>query len=420
MESPNKNMKLLIVDDNPNNLFSFEAALKSPGLEIMAAPSGVEALQILIAHPDISLILMDVQMPGMDGFETAELIRGQRMFKELPILFITAVYRSDDFARRSFDVGAFDYITKPVDSGVLKSKVQVFLTLQQQKLQLGEANAALQAEIIERKQAAAGLVEANARATEMMAELERSNTELEQFAYVASHDLQEPLALVTSFLQLLQRRYKGQLDSEADEFIDFAVNNAARMKMLISDLLAYSQVGTHGREFEPIDADAALDQAVTNLQLTIEKSNAKITRDALPSVKGDFVQMTQLFQNLIGNALKFRNEKYPVVHISAKKNSKVLAQNSEQAQTLADWTFSVQDNGIGLDSQYSERIFTIFQRLHTREEYSGTGIGLAICKKIVERHGGHMWVESEEGQGATFYFTLPIEELALANVPLTA
>ena len=392
MELPNKNMKLLIVADKPNNLFSFEAILKTPELEIVTTMSGEEALQILIAQPDISLILMEVQMPGIDGFEIAELIRGQRKFQELPILFITTVYQSEDFARRSFDSGAFDYITKPVNSSVLKSKVQVFLTLQRQKNQLAKANAELQAEIIERKKAAAGLVAANARAAVTMAELERSNEELEQFAYVASHDLQEPLTIVINYLQLLQRIYQGQLDSKADEFIDYAVVGANRMKALINDLLAYTRVGTRG--YEPTDCDVVLDQAVTNLQVTIEKSGAEVTRDPLPSVMGDALQLTQVFQNLIDNALKFHNEQPPVVHISAKKTSAV-------------WTFSIQDNGIGLDSRFAERIFAIFQRLHTREEYSGTGIGLAVTKKIVERHGGRIWVESEVGKGTTFHFTLP-------------
>jgi len=226
------------------------------------------------------------------------------------------------------------------------------------------------------------------------AELRRSNAELEQFAYVASHDLQEPLRMVSSFVQLLAQRYQGQLDADADEFIGYAVDGANRMKRLISDLLAYSRVGTRGQALTPTASEAALQAAVDNLQAAISDSQAVITHTPLPSVLADHGQLAQLFQNLIGNALRFHSDQPPRVHITAV------------AQDRA-WLFSVADNGIGLDMQYAERIFVIFQRLHGKDQFPGTGIGLAICKKIVERHGGRLWVESQPGQGATFYFTLP-------------
>jgi PAS domain S-box-containing protein len=227
-------------------------------------------------------------------------------------------------------------------------------------------------------------------------ELARSNTELEQFAYVASHDLQEPLRMVSSYTQLLARRYKGKLGSDADDFITYAVDGAARMQTLIQDLLAYSRVGTKGREFVPTDCERLLDRVLGDLKVAIEESGAVVSRDALPIVRADETQIGQLLQNLIGNALKFRNQEPPHVQVSSKRNGK-------------EWIFSVRDNGIGIDSQYAERIFVIFQRLHRREEYPGTGIGLAVCKKIVERHGGRIWVESNPEKGATFYFTLPTQ-----------
>jgi signal transduction histidine kinase len=224
-------------------------------------------------------------------------------------------------------------------------------------------------------------------------ELARSNKDLEQFAYVASHDLQEPLRMVTSYLQLLVKRYGGKLDADANEFIDFAVDGAVRMRKLINDLLAYSRVGTQGKELSPTDCEAVLVQSINDLKIIIEENGAHVTHDPLPTVMADRPQLGQLFQNLIGNAIKFRGNEPPRVHISASRNG-------------SGWVFSVRDNGIGIPSECSERIFIIFQRLHNREEYAGTGIGLAICKKIVERHGGHIWVESEVGKGTTFRFSL--------------
>jgi PAS domain S-box-containing protein len=227
-------------------------------------------------------------------------------------------------------------------------------------------------------------------------ELRRSNAELEQFAYVASHDLQEPLRMITSYLQLIEQRFAGQLDSDAREFIGFAVDGAARMKNLINDLLTYSRVQRARLEFELVSMESVLSQVKSNLRLAIEEYNAQITNDPLPEITANEGQMIQLIQNLIGNALKFRRELPPKIHVSAERGK-------------TNWTFVVQDNGIGIDEEYKERIFVIFQRLHGRDQHPGTGIGLAVCKKIVERHNGRIWVESKVGEGSTFYFTLPIK-----------
>ena len=227
-----------------------------------------------------------------------------------------------------------------------------------------------------------------------MKELERSNKELEQFAYVASHDLQEPLRMVSSYTQLIEERYKDKLDKDANEFINYAVDGANRMQILINDLLNYSRITTRGKPFEPVDFNSALGHAIVNMQMSIEETGTIILNDELPTVKADESQIIRVFQNLIDNAIKFRSEKSPKIYISAK-------------QEKGEYVFSVKDNGISIKPEYKERIFQIFQRLHGRKEYSGTGIGLSICKRIVERHGGRMWLESESGKGSTFYFIIP-------------
>ena len=247
------------------------------------------------------------------------------------------------------------------------------------------------------------LKEAEEKLTEERNLLARSNAELEQFAYVASHDLQEPLRAVASCVQLLQKRYQGKLDARADEFIAHAVDGTKRMQALITDLLAYSRVGTRTHPFESVNCEEVLDDALANLTIAIQESGTAIKRDPLPTVVADATQLGQIFQNLIGNAVKFRAEgRTPEIRVAAQRGT-------------AEWTFSVGDNGIGIEPQYYERVFRVFQRLHTRTRYPGTGIGLAICKKIVERHGGRIWIESRPEQGTTFFFTLPDIQPAPAN-----
>lgn len=237
--------------------------------------------------------------------------------------------------------------------------------------------------------------------THYAAELERSNADLEHFAYVASHDLQEPLRMVTSYVQLLAEDYGGRLDAEADDYIRFAVDGAKRMQQLIQDLLAYARVNSGVRQFTWINCNRVMDEVITNLNLAIAEAGASVIYDSLPSVVGDHSQLYQVFFNLVGNALKYRSSDPPLIRIDAE------LQEPAAAGCRPDWLFSVRDNGIGIAEQYFDRIFVIFQRLHARSDFEGTGLGLAICRKIIERHQGRIWVESQAGHGATFYFTLP-------------
>jgi signal transduction histidine kinase len=274
-----------------------------------------------------------------------------------------------------------------------KTHDELELRVQARTSELAQANEALKIENAERMRAEEDI---NRYAKELV----RSNQELQQFAYVASHDLQEPLRMVSSFLQLLDRRYATKLDQDAKDFISFAVDGAKRMQLLINDLLEFSRVGTRGKSFEKIDLNEVFHQARTNLKIAIRENKAKIVCGRLPEVYGDDTQLIQVFQNLLANAIKFHGDSSPEIRISSMRKN-------------GSYEIAIKDNGIGIDPQYSERIFMIFQRLHNREDYPGTGIGLAICKRIVERHGGAIWVESKIGRGSTFHFSVPIMEKEL-------
>ena len=241
-------------------------------------------------------------------------------------------------------------------------------------------------------------------------ELTRSNAELEQFAYVASHDLQEPLRMVTSYVQILAQDYEDRLDADADRYINYAVDGANRMKVLIDDLLEFSRVGSQGKPFEPTNCGDVMEQVISDLEEAIKESRGKVTWESLPTVMADATQLAQLLRNLVGNGIKFRGEAPPHVHVSAEFANSGAALGEAQETTWEEWLFSVCDNGIGIAPKHYKRIFQMFQRLHHRSEYPGTGIGLAVCQKIVERHEGRIWVESEPGKGSTFYFTIPFRK----------
>jgi PAS domain S-box-containing protein len=341
---------------------------------------------MVVVNQDGGIVLLNLQAEKEFGYRCDELL-GQKVTNLIP----------EGFAERLIADGlrsAEDALAQQIGTGIeliarRKDGSEFPIELMLSPLESAEGTLVTAAirDITTRKKAEAQLLQ-------KVEELNRSNVELGQFAYIASHDLQEPLRMVASYTQLLSRRYKGKLDADADEFIAFAVDGATRMQRLIQDLLAYSRVGTKGKDLRDTSSEDTLEQAIINLRGAIQDSGALVTHDPLPPVMADERQLVQLFQNLVGNAIKYQNLGIPKVHISAAKNGG------------KQWIFSVKDNGLGIDPQYFDRIFGMFQRLHKREEFAGTGIGLAICKKIVERHGGDISVESKPGEGSTFRFGL--------------
>ena len=375
---------ILLVDDQPDNLRLLSALLSERGYEPRGVINGSMAIKAAkSSQPD--LILLDILMPEMDGYETCEQLKSEEKTRDIPVIFISAKDETIDKVR-AFGLGALDYITKPFHVDEVLARIENHLSLRKLQKQLKEQNLLFQQEMMIRQQAEQALQKANQ-------ELAQSNAELEQFAYVTSHDLQAPLATITTYAQLLEQLYENQRDTEANQYIQYIVNGCLRMQSLIEDLLEYSRFKKNKKTFSAIDCNSILATVCSNLQSTISKNQATIVYHNLPTVIGDSSQLVQLFQNLIDNAMKYRREEQPKIEISVESREN-------------EYLFAVQDKGIGIDPKYFERIFQIFQRLHTPEEYAGTGIGLAICQKIVELHGGRIWVESQLGEGTTFYFTI--------------
>lgn len=398
-KKPEQNRQnILLVDDKESNLLTMEALLESSDYGIIKADSGPKALKQLLENDYVFLIILDVQMPVIDGFETAKLIRKREKNRYIPIIFVSAEKIEEKDIFHGYALGAFDYLTKPINPEILKSKVNVFLSLYQFKQDLGTAYEQLQQEIVVRRKAEEKVLAMNEelelRITERTKSLKKSNERLQEFAYVASHDLQEPLRMVINYMQLLEKKYKKNLDETADQYIHFAVDGAKRMQKLIQGLLALSRIDSRGEPFEAVDCDETVGQVLKQLKTKISESKASIKYKYLPSVVADRMQLGQLFQNIIENALKYRSNKKPQISVSAESKKH-------------EWLFSITDNGIGIDPIQTKQIFAIFKRLHSKKSYPGTGIGLAICDRIIERHGGKIWVESNPNEGSTFFFTIP-------------
>jgi signal transduction histidine kinase len=374
------------------------ASLRTEGVEAVTDPDGVERLRAftLVGEDSGRGLYASVSLPRSTGYAAAnaELQRNLIVLAVVIVLALLVTY----FVSDRLIVGPVrDLIglTKRVSAGELDARAEVHGSgeLSALGLALNEMAAALETRIQQREEAESRLRDANGRLQRTIAELKRSNADLEQFAYVASHDLQEPLRMVSSYTQLLANRYRDRLDQDANDFIDFAVDGAHRMQALINDLLEFSRVGTTGFPFAPVDMNAVVKRLEADLQLRLEETGALLTYDDLPEVHGDEIQLQQLLQNLISNSLKFRSDATPKIHISAEEHD-------------GGWRFTVEDNGIGIPADQAQRIFVIFQRLHSRERYAGNGIGLSISKRIVERHGGAIWAEPRPGGGSVFSFTL--------------
>lgn len=357
---------ILIVDDRKENLLATEKVLKPMNANIFKASSGNEALSLMLRHR-FATVLLDVQMPEMDGFEVAMLMQEQEFLRGIPIIFVTAISKEEKYATQAAEIGAVDYIFKPINPEILKSKVKVYLDLYLQREHILALNE----------------------------ELKQSNEELERFAYICSHDLQEPVRMMNSYAWLLAERCESLLDEKGLKYLHYITDNAKRMQKMIRDILAFSRVGREEVAVERVDCNTVVREVLSEFEPVITEKSAQVICGDLPTLHTSRTLMRVLLQNLIGNALKFqKGDEPPAITITA-----------EQQENM--WQFSVRDNGIGIDPALHDKVFAIFQRLHRQEDYPGTGIGLSTCRKLIRLYGGDIGFESTPDKGANFFFTLP-------------
>lgn len=415
---------ILIVDDKQENIFSLKTLLQLNLYEVDTATSGEEALRKILQN-DYSLIILDVQMPGMDGFEVAESVAGLNRTRDIPIIFLSAANTNKRFITKGYGSGGVDYVIKPFDPDLLLLKVKTFYRLSEQTRELKKIQAALTDEIEMRKRTEIALQHANQNLEEKVKErteellrsnqaLETSNTELAQYASVASHDLQEPLRKIATFSRIIQERFLNS-SSEAEQFMEKVIFSSERMRILINDLLNYSKLSAVSH-FTKTNMNELLHGVIADLELSAKEKNADIRISPLPDAEVIPGQIRQVFQNLLSNALKFAKKNCtPMIRIHGEK----IAQKGFNAIPDEEGHFLrlyFEDNGIGFDEKYAEKIFTIFQRLHRREEYEGTGIGLAIVKKIIDNHSGILTAKSKTDTGTTFIIIIPLKQrVALAG-----
>jgi signal transduction histidine kinase len=412
--------KILVVDDRVDNLISIEVILEKDNYTIVKANSGKAALKVLLNDHDFSLILMDVQMPELNGYETATIIYERDKLRNIPIIFITANNYDEDFMFKGYRMGGVDYIYKPINPELLRAKVAVFVELysKNQQLMLQEkkllaANEFLQKEIEERKASEERVKLLNEQLISNNESLKQMNEELDQFAYMASHDLQEPLRKIQVFSDKILRN--NNFDPDSEKYFGKIINSSRRMQNLINNLLDFSRHTVSLGDFKKTSLNELVKNVLTELEVDIEKSNARINYENLPVVSAVPGLMQQLFYNLFSNAIKFRKPAVDlVIDIKAEKmNPLDLSKFTKYGQGKNYYKITVQDNGIGFDDKYAEDIFRVFKRLHSYQEFEGTGVGLSICKKIVEKHNGFIKAESKIDDGSTFIIGLP--EMQMAN-----
>ena len=410
----NSEAKILVVDDRADNLISIEAILEKDNYSIVKANSGRAALKVLLNDHDFSLILMDVQMPELNGYETATIIYERDKLKSIPIIFITANNYDEDFMFTGYRLGAVDYIYKPINPELLRAKVAVFVELYQKNQQLMSqekkllaANQFLQSEIEERKVSEERVKLLNEKLIANNERLKQMNEELDQFAYMASHDLQEPLRKIQVFSDKILRN--NNFDPDSEKYFGKIVNSSRRMQKLINNLLDFSRHTVSTNDFKETSLNELVRNVEAELEVEIEKSNARINYGDLPVVSAVPGLMQQLFYNLFSNAIKFRRPSVDlVIDVKAEKMDPMdLSKFLKNGYGKNYYKITVQDNGIGFDDKYADEIFRVFKRLHSYHEFEGSGVGLSICKKIVEKHNGFIKAESKLDSGSTFIIGLP-------------
>jgi len=407
--------KILLVDDRDDNLLSVEAILKPDGYEFSKANSGRQALKILLSEFDFALILMDVKMPNLNGIETASLIYEREKLKHIPIIFITAHSSGDESIFKGYRAGAVDYIYKPFNPELLRAKVAVFIELykknyrlmaQEQKLMTINRN--LESEINEHKISEEKIKALNHQLVESVDQLETVNKDLDHFAFMASHDLQEPLRKIRMYSDKLFSKYQDGFDEEGKMYLSRLQNSAERMQALIKDILTFSKMAIEKNTFENSDLNILLNEEMEEIETAVNEKNAIILIDPLPTLYVNPRLIKLLFNNLISNSLKYsKMNTRPVIRIYSETN---LVDEAEKGKTKVDkyCRIFVEDNGIGFEQQYAEHIFGMFKRLHSNADFEGTGIGLALCKKIVDEHQGFISARSKVDEGSTFIISIPL------------
>jgi hypothetical protein len=392
-----KPVNILIVDDEPRNLDVIETILDAPDYRLIRARNADEALQELVSR-DIAVIVLDIRMPGTSGLELAQLVKQRKKTQHIPIIFLTAYFQEDEHILQGYVAGAVDYLSKPCNPAILRSKVAVFVDL-------FRTSRALEAEVQERTQAEQCIRELNEQLSHRVNELAAANAELEAFSYSVSHDLRAPLRQVVGFANLLTEAGNGRLDPQSVDYLALIQDAVVRMGRLIDDLLEFSRVSRAKLRKGPVNLRSLLNQAMETLQPAVEGRIIEWEIGRLPDVHGDTTALRQVMANLVDNALKFTRPR-KTAHI-------------EVGSLLADDTdvVFIKDNGVGFDARYADRLFGVFQRLHSREEFEGTGIGLATVHRIIHRHGGRTWAESTLGKGTTVYFSLPRSSEANNSTP---